>query len=72
MEILRGYGLGPKLQRQLRRFFDEHVVISKSGGTTKRVRGVKMYRVSGSYLEALHIHNEKLTMLLNNPSRYTA
>ena len=31
IEILRGYGLGPKLQRQLQRFLDKKAVITKAG-----------------------------------------
>ena len=31
MYILRGYGLGPKLQRLIHRFWDEQVVVPKVG-----------------------------------------
>ena len=31
MEILRGYGLGPKLQRLLQRYWDRQRVVPKSG-----------------------------------------
>ena len=42
------------------------------GAYKKGGRGVNMYRVSGSYLEALRIHNEKLTMFLHIPAQCTA
>ena len=42
------------------------------GATTKRGRVLKRNRVSGSYLEAMCIHHEQMTLFLHHPAQYTA